>query len=178
MEHAPPGRGLAGRRARAQSPSRRRYSILVQRSTTTFSPASAALCAASGAITPLWPDLEESLEAVWLDEATVVAAADDRSVPVPSPNEHRVVYARDKRVRLPAPGIRHDNDLPDEGRGAEDLVDPDVITNRSLRQNWPTTLRREVDDPPPPPPPAVAPVPGPADPPPPTPSVSAPAPSP
>ena len=26
------------------------------------------------------------------------AAADDRSVPVPSPNEHRVVYARDKRV--------------------------------------------------------------------------------
>lgn len=32
---------------------------------------------ASGEITPLWPELEESLDAVWLDEDTIVGAADD-----------------------------------------------------------------------------------------------------
>jgi len=38
-------------------------------------------------------------------------------------------------------------------RGAEDLVDPDVITQRYLLQNWPGTISRMADDPPPPPPP-------------------------
>jgi len=38
-------------------------------------------------------------------------------------------------------------------RGDEQLVDPDVVTKRYLRQNWTASIRREADDPPPPPPP-------------------------
>jgi hypothetical protein len=42
---------------------------------------------------------------------------------------------------------------PLEERGAEALVDPEVVTKRYLNQNWTGSLRREPDDPPPPPPP-------------------------
>ncbi|MDX9690006.1 MAG: hypothetical protein EOM37_08005 [Proteobacteria bacterium] len=40
-----------------------------------------------------------------------------------------------------------------QDRGPETLVDPDVVTQRYLNQNWSGTIRREPDDPPPPPPP-------------------------
>ncbi|HBM91175.1 MAG TPA: hypothetical protein DD400_04800, partial [Rhodospirillaceae bacterium] len=38
-------------------------------------------------------------------------------------------------------------------RGDQELINPDVVTERYLRQNWPGRLERIPDDPPPPPPP-------------------------
>lgn len=52
-----------------------RYQVWTERASALSS--TQVLDLASGATTPLWPELEESLEAVWLDEDTVVAAADD-----------------------------------------------------------------------------------------------------
>ncbi len=42
---------------------------------------------------------------------------------------------------------------PLEPRGDEELIDPDFVTKRYLRQNWPGRIERIPDDPPPPPPP-------------------------